>query len=201
MQGICPPVSGQWSSKARSQEAASHPLLRSSADGRAFGGHCPSTCGQRQRGLRSFAIEGQLVKRCPFLVFRERTFGKWLTIKAHPPHAERITLRYVWIILARRRSEAVPLQVRHRTAAGLALYCSRSGCEVQQVCKNPLTCYAICYCTAYLRSRSHEKRRPAALHHPTCVTSPPDLQHHLHSTAPSVESVSRGVNNGLIGND
>ena len=29
VRGICPPVSGQWSSKARSQEAASHPLLRS----------------------------------------------------------------------------------------------------------------------------------------------------------------------------
>ncbi len=29
VRGICPPVSGQWLSKARSQEAASHPLLRS----------------------------------------------------------------------------------------------------------------------------------------------------------------------------
>ena len=44
VRGICPPVSGQWLSKARSQEAASHPLLRSSADGRAFDSHRPSTC-------------------------------------------------------------------------------------------------------------------------------------------------------------
>ena len=100
--------------------------LRSSADGRAFDGYCPSTCGQRQRAVRSFAIEGQLVRRCPFLVFRERTFGKWLTIKAHPPHAERITYRYVWIFLARRRSEAVPLPVRPRTVAGRAVRCCRS---------------------------------------------------------------------------
>ena len=76
--------------------------------------------------LRSFAIEGQLVRRCPFLVFRGRTFGKWLTIKAHPPHSERITFRYVWILLARRRSEAVPLQVRPRTVAGRAVRCNRS---------------------------------------------------------------------------
>ena len=42
VRGICPSVSGQWLSKARSQEAASHPLLRSSADGRAFDSHHPS---------------------------------------------------------------------------------------------------------------------------------------------------------------
>ena len=83
-------------------------------------------CCRRQRGLRSFAIEGQLLRRCPFLVFRERTFGKWLIIRAHPPHSERITFRYVWILLARRRSEAVPLQVRPRTVAGRPVRCSRS---------------------------------------------------------------------------
>ena len=43
---------------------------------------------------------------------------------------------------------------------------------MQQVCKNPLTCYAICCCTADSRCRSGEKCRPAAIHHLTCGTFP-----------------------------
>ena len=143
--------------------------LRSSADGRAFDGHCPSTCGWRQCGLRSFAIY------------------------------------YLWIILARHRSEAVPMQV----------------------CKNPLTCYAKCCCTADLRCRSREKCRPESFRRLTCGklffamsfivlssthpcpferialsfrAKPRNLSPSFHGL--SVESVSRGGgNNLLLGND
>ena len=48
----------------------------------------------------------------------------------------------------------------------------RSGSEMQQVCKKPLTCYDRCCCTAYLRCRSLEKRRPAAFYLLTCDTTP-----------------------------
>ena len=72
------------------------------------------------------------------------------------------------IILGRCRSEAVPLLVRHRSVACQSSHRRRLGCEMQQVCKNPLTCYARCCCTAYLRCRSCEKRRPAAFYFLTC---------------------------------
>ena len=154
VRGICPPVSGQWPSKARSQEAASHPLLRSSADGRAFDGHRPSTCGQRQRGHPPVVGGGWLRKareNVPTLPFSEKgshpishnfqPFGAKPSVissaveKSFPSFHGLSSARSSQIIIPRPSVESVLrpsggrlllLQVRHRTVAGRAVRCSRS---------------------------------------------------------------------------